>query len=152
VDRLTDALGLRPEDLGSTLGRLLVRGIESQVLAGRVMDWFNAVEGNLASGDLALADITRWDPGRWPSESEGWSLVETPGGATGHWLRIADRRITAYQVVDGNTWNLSPRDQRGRRGALEQALVGTPVGETTEPVEVLRTVHSFDPCVACGVH
>ena len=121
-------------------------------MATRLTGWLDALVDNLATGDIAVADVTKWDPGTWPAEAQGWSLGETPGGAVGHWLRIADGRIASYQVVDGTTWNGSPRDQRGRPGAIEHALVGTPVADPERPVEVLRTVHSFDPCPACGVH
>jgi hydrogenase large subunit len=107
---------------------------------------------NLASGDLALVDLSAWDPGAWPSEVQGWSLGESPRGALGHWLKISDRTIDHYQLVDASTWNCSPRDVRGRRGALEEALVGTPVNDPDQPLEILRTVHSFDPCTACAVH
>jgi Ni,Fe-hydrogenase I large subunit len=106
----------------------------------------------MAAGDFAFTDLSGWDPAGWPADAEGWSVGESPRGAVGHWVRIRDRRISHYQVVDGSTWNLSPRDGRGRRGALEEALVGTPVRDPERPVEILRTVHSFDPCTACGVH
>jgi len=154
--RLVDAtlrnLRLEPEALPSTLGRLVARAIEARLVVDRLGGWLDELRANLASGDLAFADISAWDPAGWPAEAEGWSLGESSGGAVGHWLRIRDRRIAAYQVVDGNTWNLSPRDGRGRRGAIEEALVGTPVRDPAAPVEVLRTIHAFDPCPACAVH
>jgi Ni,Fe-hydrogenase I large subunit len=78
--------------------------------------------------------------------------VETPRGALGHWVKIEDRRVDHYQVVDASTWNGSPRDGTGRRGPLEEALIGTPVADPARPLEILRTVHSFDPCAACAVH
>jgi Ni,Fe-hydrogenase I large subunit len=144
-------LRLEPAALGSTLGRVVARAIEAKLVVDRLEGWLGELRENLASGDLALVDISAWDPASWPAEVEGWSLGESSGGAVGHWLRIRDRRIAAYQVVDGNTWNLSPRDGRGRRGALEEALVGTPVSDLASPLRVLRTVHSFDPCPACAV-
>ena len=70
----------------------------------------------------------------------------------GHWLSIAGRQVDAYQIVDASTWNASPRDEQGRRGALEEALVGTPLSDPDRPLEILRTVHAFDPCTACAVH
>lgn len=145
-------LGLGPEALLSTLGRMVARAIEAQIVVARLDGWLQELRANLGSGDLAVADLSSWDPGRWPNEAEGWSLGESARGAVGHWVRIRDRRILAYQVVDGSTWNLSPRDGRGRRGALEQALIGTPVRDPGRPVEILRIVHSFDPCAACGAH
>jgi hydrogenase large subunit len=152
LDGVAARFGVGVEALGSTLGRIVARAAEAQLVAGRLTRWLDGLQGNLATGDLAIADITRWDPGTWPAEAEGWSLGESPGGAVGHWLRIRDHRIASYQIVDATTWNGSPRDRRGRRGAMEDALVGTPVVDPERPVEVLRTVHSFDPCPACGVH
>jgi Ni,Fe-hydrogenase I large subunit len=152
VARILDELGLRPEALFSTLGRIVARAVEAKVVADRLAGWLLELRENLGRGDLAFADLSRWDPGRWPNEVEGWSIGESARGAVGHWLRIRDRRILDYQVVDASTWNTSPRDGRGRRGALEQALIGTPVNDPGRPVEILRTVHSFDPCTACGVH
>jgi len=152
IARVLDQLGLGPEALFSTLGRIVARAIEAKIVADRLDGWLGELRNNLGSGDLAFADLSSWDPGQWPREVEGWSLGESPRGAVGHWVRIRDRRILDYQVVDGSTWNTSPRDGRGRRGALEQALVGTPVRDPSRPVEILRTVHSFDPCTACGVH
>jgi Ni,Fe-hydrogenase I large subunit len=151
-DDVSSKLGIAPEAMGSTLGRIIGRGIEARIVVDRLGGWLDELKANLASGDLAIADITRWDPATWPTEARGWSIGESPGGAVGHWLHIQDRRVAAYQVVDATTWNASPRDQRGRRGALEEALVGTPVDDPGRPVEVLRTVHSFDPCLACAVH
>ena len=152
VDAVTSRLGIVPEALGSTLGRLVAGAIEARIVVDRLGGWLDQLRANLETGDLAVADITRWDPATWPDRAEGWSIGESPGGAVGHWVRIEDRRIATYQIVDGTTWNASPRDGRGRRGAIEQALIGTPVADPARPVEVLRTVHSFDPCLACGVH
>jgi Ni,Fe-hydrogenase I large subunit len=151
IGRILANLGLAPEALGTTLGRVVARAIEAKLVVDRLDGWLAEIRTNLASGDLAFVDIGAWDPSNWPSEVEGWSLGESPGGALGHWLRIRDRRIAAYQVIDGNTWNLSPRDDRGRRGALEEALVGTPVPDPAAPLDVLRTLHAFDPCPACAV-
>jgi len=152
IARYLTNLRLEPAALSSTLGRLIARAIETKIVADRLDRWLGELKANLASGDIAFADLSDWDPSGWPADAEGWSLGESAGGAVGHWLRIRDRRIAAYQVVDGNTWNLSPRDDRGRRGALEEALVGTPVPDPASPLDVLRTIHSFDPCPACAVH
>jgi Ni,Fe-hydrogenase I large subunit len=151
-DAVSSRLGLAPEAYGSTSGRMIARAIEAMVVTDQLGGWLDELEANFAGGDLAVADITRWDPETWPTALEGWSIGESPRGAVGHWLRIEDRRIATYQVVDATTWNASPRDQRGRRGAIEEALIGTPVADPARPVEVLRTVHSFDPCLACAVH
>jgi len=152
VARVLDQLGLEPDALFSTLGRIVARAIETKIVADRLDGWLQELAANLGTGDLAFADISSWDPGRWPNDLEGWSIGESARGAVGHWVRVRDRRILDYQVVDGSTWNLSPRDGRGRPGALEKALIGTPVRDPGRPVEILRAVHSFDPCAACGVH
>ena len=152
VDAATAGLGGRPIALASTLGRTVARSIEAQVLATRLTEWLGQLTANLSLGDLAVADITRWDPDSWPASATGFSLGEGSRGAVGHWLSIGNRQVADYQVVDASTWNASPRDELGRRGALEEALVGTPVADAGRPLEILRTVHSFDPCTACAVH
>lgn len=152
VDAATADLGGTPDALASTLGRTVARSIESQILATRLTDWLRTLTANMSLGDLAIADITKWDPDSWPSTATGFSLGEGPRGAVGHWLTIDGRQVADYQIVDASTWNASPRDEMGRRGALEEALVGTPVADPDRPLEILRTVHSFDPCTACAVH
>jgi Ni,Fe-hydrogenase I large subunit len=152
VDGVAAKLGLGPEVLFSTLGRTIARAIEAQVIVDRLDGWLKDLVANLATGDLAVANLSGWDPGAWPREAQGWALGEAPRGALGHWVKIRDQRIDDYQLVDASTWNGSPRDAKGRRGAWEEALVGTPVADPARPVEILRTVHSFDPCTACAVH
>jgi len=146
------AVGVGPAGVFSTLGRILGRALEAELIAGRLGGWLSDLRADLESGDLAMADITMWDPAVWPREAEGFALGESAQGAVGHWLAIKDGRIVRYQIVDATTWNASPRDGRGRRGAIEEALVGTPVADPDHPLEALRTIHSFDPCLACGVH
>jgi Ni,Fe-hydrogenase I large subunit len=150
VDDVVARLGLGPDALFSTLGRMLARAIEAEVVVVQLDAWIRELKATLASGDLAIADLSGWAPETWPSTASGWSLGEGPRGAVGHWLTIADRRIADYQIVDGSTWNASPRDGGDRRGATEEALIGTPVADPERPVEILRTAHSFDPCTACG--
>lgn len=149
--RAADVLGGAPALFG-TLGRLAAAAIEAELIVERLPGWLTELRANLASGDLAVADISTWAPGSWPRRAEGLSMSESARGALGHWVSIADGRIERYEVIDASTWNASPRDARGRRGALEEALVGTPVLDPDKPLEVLRVVHSFDPCIACAVH
>lgn len=146
------AIGTGPDVLFSTMGRLVARAVEARVLVTRMEGWLAELRENLARGSIAVADVTKWSTSAWPGQAIGWSLGEAPGGAVGHWVRIDGERIGRYDVVDAGSWNLSPRDSQGRRGACEEALVGTPVAEPGRPLEVLRTVHSFDPCLACAVH
>jgi [NiFe] hydrogenase large subunit/hydrogenase large subunit len=93
-----------------------------------------------------------WNPDDWPKEAQGYGWHEAPRGALGHWVHIKDKQIANYQCVVPTTWNASPRDAKGQRGPYEQALLDTPIADPTKPLEILRTVHSFDPCIACAVH
>jgi [NiFe] hydrogenase large subunit/hydrogenase large subunit len=114
--------------------------------------WIDELAANMGRGDLAVFNGERWDPRTWPQEAVGWGSTEAPRGALGHWVRIKNGRIENYQAVVPTTWNASPRDGRDQRGAYEAALIDTPVADPEHPVEILRTVHSFDPCMACAVH
>jgi hydrogenase large subunit len=152
VNQALNHLGLEPEALFSTLGRVAARGIETQVIAEKMQDWITELETNMNNGDLAIHNGALWDPGTWPDQAMGWGITEAPRGALGHWVRIENGEIAGYQCVVPSTWNGSPRDALGQRGPWEEALIGTPVADPERPVEVLRTIHSFDPCMACAVH
>jgi len=145
-------LNVGPEALFSTLGRVAARGIETQVLAEKMDDWVDQLAANMGSGELRIHDNSKWDPGSWPADASGAGLHEAPRGALSHWVQIHNGTIANYQCVVPSTWNAGPRDAKGRRGPYEEALVGTPVADPKKPIEILRTVHSFDPCMACGVH
>jgi [NiFe] hydrogenase large subunit/hydrogenase large subunit len=106
----------------------------------------------MGSGNLAIHNGEKWSPDSWPAEAEGWGFTEAPRGALGHWVRIKDGKIANYQAVVPTTWNGSPRDASGARGPYEASLIDTPVENPEQPLEILRTVHSFDPCMACSVH
>ena len=116
------------------------------------MDEYDRLIANLKAGDTATADTSRWDPSTWPPESKGFGFTEAPRGALGHWIQIKDGKIANYQIVVPSTWNASPKDGKGQHGAYEAALVGTPMADPKRPVEILRTIHSFDPCLACASH
>ena len=152
VDALLGRLGVGRETLFSTMGRIAARAVETGLLADRLVAWVADLAAAVAGDDLTVADGTHWEPETWPAEVKGWGSVEAPRGSLGHWIVIRDGRIANYQLVVPTTWNGSPRDGAGRRGAWEEALVGTPVADLRRPVEVLRTLHSFDPCMACAVH
>lgn len=145
-------LGVGPEALFSTLGRIAARALETQVLVEKLGDWLDQLAANMGSGELAIHDNSKWDPSSWPADCTGAGFHEAPRGALGHWVHIKDGVIANYQCIVPSTWNGGPRDAQGQPGPYEQALVGTPVHDPEQPLEILRTVHSFDPCMACGVH
>ena len=152
VDTVLGKLGVGPEALLSTLGRVAARGIETQVLVDKMEGWVQDLANNMGRGELRIHDNARWDPSTWPKECQGAGFHEAPRGALGHWVHIKNGQIANYQCIVPSTWNAGPRDASGQRGPYEQSLLETPVADPEQPVEILRTVHSFDPCMACGVH
>jgi Ni,Fe-hydrogenase I large subunit len=152
VDGVLKALGVGPAALFSTLGRIAARAVETQLTAAELLGWHDQLVANIRRGDLTIHNGEKWDPASWPREAQGWGFHEAPRGALGHWVRITDGAIVNYQCVVPSTWNASPRDAQGQRGPYEASLLGTPVVDANRPVEILRTVHSFDPCMACAVH
>ncbi|MDH3744194.1 MAG: nickel-dependent hydrogenase large subunit [Acidobacteriota bacterium] len=145
-------LGVGPAALFSTLGRVAARGIETLVLAEKLEGWLDELADNMGSGDLRIHDNSKWDPASWPRDCTGAGFHEAPRGALGHWVHIVDGEIANYQCVVPSTWNAGPRDAMGQPGPYEAAIIGNPVADPEQPLEILRTVHSFDPCMACGVH
>jgi len=153
VDLVLGKLGAGPEALFSTLGRTAARCIETVVTAEKLAEWTNELAANIKAGDIQIhAGAEMWDPKNWPAEAQGWGFTEAPRGSLGHWVKIKDTKIENYQAIVPSTWNCSPRDAKGEAGPYESALVGTPIADEKMPLEVLRTIHSFDPCMACGVH
>ncbi|PLX83511.1 MAG: hydrogenase 2 large subunit [Desulfuromonas sp.] len=152
VNFVLGKLGVGPEALFSTLGRTAARGIETLLLSGKAEEWLNGLADNMGRGILEVHNGDRWDPSTWPAEAQGFGFHEAPRGALGHWVRIENGAIANYQAVVPSTWNAGPRDALGQMGPYEAALVGTPVADPEKPVEILRTIHSFDPCLACAVH
>ncbi|MBN8413587.1 nickel-dependent hydrogenase large subunit [Halomonas denitrificans] len=138
--------------LPSTIGRTLARALEAHYCASMMLDDWHELVANIRAGDLATANIEKWDPASWPSEARGVGIVAAPRGMNGHWIRIKDGKIENYQCIVPTTWNGSPRDAEGNIGAFEASLLGTPMERPDEPVEILRTLHSFDPCLACSTH
>lgn len=148
VDGVLQKLSIPVPALFSTLGRTAARGIETVAIGQAVERWLMELVGNLKSGDTKT--YQSWD---WPSgESMGVGLNDVPRGSLGHWIRIENQKIKNYQYVVPSTWNLGPRCSQGKRGPVEEALIGTPIADPKRPLEILRTVHSFDPCIACAVH
>lgn len=152
VDAVLAKLNAPATALFSTLGRIAARAIEAKVMAGQVTKWVAELGDKLGHGDLRIHNGEKWDPDTWPKQAQGWGFHEAPRGSLGHWVEIEDQKIKNYQCVVPTTWNAGPRDAKGQRGAYEAALLKTPIADPDRPVEILRTVHSFDPCLACAVH
>ncbi|TVT76655.1 MAG: nickel-dependent hydrogenase large subunit [Denitromonas halophila] len=152
TDKLLTDLGLPLEALFSTLGRTAARGLEASWAAHKMRYFFDKLMANIKAGDSNTANIEKWDPSRWPKEAKGVGFTEAPRGALGHWIKIRDGKIENYQAVVPTTWNGSPRDSKGQIGAFEASLMNTPVAVADQPLEILRTLHSFDPCLACSTH
>jgi Ni,Fe-hydrogenase I large subunit len=152
VDAALSKLNVGPEALFSTLGRIAARCIETVVLSEQMVSWTEQLAANISGGDLRIHDDSMWEPSTWPAEAQGWGSTEAPRGGLGHWVHIQNGKIANYQAVVPSTWNGSPRDANGQMGPYEAALVGTPVANPDQPLEILRTIHSFDPCMACAVH
>ncbi len=145
-------LDLPVEALFTTLGRTAARALECDWAAQKMMYFYDKLVANIRNGDTATANVEKWDPESWPKSAKGVGFTEAPRGALGHWLRIEDGKIENYQCVVPTTWNAGPRDNAGNIGAFEAALMDTPVVDPEQPVEILRTLHSFDPCMACSTH
>ncbi|HSR14409.1 MAG TPA: nickel-dependent hydrogenase large subunit, partial [Gemmatimonadales bacterium] len=153
---VTEALGrlnVGPAALFSTLGRTAARGIETVLLARKMDEWYGNLVTRIKGGDTQTFTGDAWEPSKWPAEAQGYGYLDAPRGALGHWVQIKDGKIARYQCVVPSTWNASPRDPKGQPGPYEAALMDNhPLANPEQPIEILRTIHSFDPCIACGVH
>lgn len=147
VDHVLKTLGVGMEALFSTLGRTAARGIETVVVGNAMEGWIDALQSNIAAGDKKI-----YQPWEMPDKGRGFGLNDVPRGALGHWIDIEGGRIKNYQYVVPSTWNLGPSDGKNQKGPVENSLIGTPIADPKQPLEILRTVHSYDPCIACAVH
>ena len=138
--------------LFSTLGRTAARGLETILIADWALEFYDQLLSNIKNGDTRMFNNEKWEPSTWPDEARGVGLSEAPRGALAHWIVIKDQKIDNYQLVVPSTWNASPRDAAGQMSSYEASLIGTPVADAEKPLEILRTIHSFDPCIACAVH
>ena len=152
VDGTLAKLNLPASALFSTLGRVAARALEAEIMVGRLSGWVAQLDDNMAHGDVRIHNGDKWNPDSWPKSCQGFGFHEAPRGSLGHWVEIENKKIVNYQVVAPSTWNAGPRDGQGQRGPYEAALLGTPIADPDRPLEILRTVHSFDPCLACAVH
>lgn len=147
VDSTLKATGIPASALFSTLGRTAARAIETKLVADNTEGWVNELIANIKKGDTRT-----WTRCSVPNKAQGRGMTEPPRGALGHWINIDNKVIANYQAIVPSTWNCSPRDKGGKRGPYEESLVGTKLAKPDQPLEILRTIHSFDPCMACAVH
>ena len=139
--------------LFSTLGRTAARTLETKIIADAMQGWYDELMTNLKAGDTKTFNEVLWEPSSWPKSAQGVGFMEAPRGALAHYIVIEDEAIKNYQAVVPSTWNAGPRDDKGQPGAYEAALQDNhTLYDTKQPVEILRTIHSFDPCLACAVH
>jgi hydrogenase large subunit len=139
--------------LFSTLGRTAARTLETKIVADAMQGWMDQLLANIRAGDTRTFNEIKWNPSSWPSTARGAGVHEAPRGGLSHWIVIKDGRIDNYQCVVPSTWNAGPRDQNGVPGAYEAALQDNhQLYDPEQPIEILRTIHSFDPCLACAVH
>ncbi len=152
VDAVLKKLDVPLQAIFSTLGRTAARGLECQWAAHKMRHFQDKLMATIKAGDLSTANAGQWEPGTWKRDAQGVGFTEAPRGALGHWVHIKEGKIANYQCVVPTTWNGSPRDLDGNIGAYEASLMGTPMADPENPLEVLRTIHSFDPCLACSTH
>ena len=152
VDMVLKKLGAPLTAVFSTLGRTAARAIETKVFADTLRATYNDLITEIKAGNTRTFNSDKWEPLTWPARAQGFGFMEAPRGALGHWIVIQNGKIENYQMVVPTTWNGSPRDHKGQAGAYEAALVGTPLAKPEWPLEILRTIHSFDPCMACAIH
>mgnify|MGYP003594591947 CR=1 FL=1 len=152
VDKALTDLNVPVTALFSTLGRTAARGLESVLVSQWGLEFYDQLIDNIKKGDTRMAESKMRDSSNWPDKALGVGHAEAPRGALAHWINIEDEKIANYQLVVPTTWNASPRDAKGQVSAYEAALRDTPIADPKQPVEILRTIHSFDPCLACAVH
>ena len=139
--------------LFSTLGRTAARTLETKIIADAMQGWYDVLINNIRSGDTKTFNEVLWEPSSWPKSAKGVGVTEAPRGGLSHWIVIENERIANYQCVVPSSWNAGPRDAVGQAGAYEAALQDNhQLYDTDQPIEILRTIHSFDPCIACAVH
>lgn len=152
VDDTLAKLNIPLTALQSALGRTIARGLESILIADWMREDMDQLLANIKNGNQVTFNSAKWEPETWDKNAKGVGWIEAPRGALGHWIVIEDGKTKEYQAVVPSTWNASPRDKNGNIGAYEASLIGTPMADKTQPLEIIRIIHSFDPCLACAVH
>ena len=153
IDAVTKVLGVPPEAwLPSTVGRTAARALDAQLQAEISKFFFDKLVANIKSGDTRVVNNDKWDPSTWPKEAKGVGFYEAPRGGLSHWVVIKDGKVANYQAVVPTTWNACPRDDAAGHGAYEMSMMDTPVKIADKPLEIVKAVRSFDPCMACSTH
>ncbi|WP_298187437.1 nickel-dependent hydrogenase large subunit [Acidiferrobacter sp.] len=145
-------LDIPPTALFSTMGRTAARTLETKWIADAMEGWYQELIGNIRTGNLKTFNNALWEPHTWPPHAQGVGFTEAPRGSLAHWLVIHEGLVENYQAVVPSTWNAGPRDAAGQEGPYEASLRGLKLAVADQPLEILRTIHSFDPCIACAVH
>ena len=153
IDMVSKLLNVQPEVWMPTMvGRVATRGLDCQLSAEISKFFFDKLITNIKSGDTAVANMEKWEPSTWPKECKGVGVYEAPRGALSHWVNIKDGKISNYQCIVPTTWNACPRDDKAGHGAFEQSMIETHVQIPDKPLEIVKVVRSFDPCMACATH
>lgn len=150
MDRFMKETGMKLIDFSTSVGRNAARAVEAQICCDYIFDFISDLIEN-----IKYYDETTWTKYLFeelPKEARGHGIFEVPRGVLGHFIRIENAKIANYQAVVPTTWNASPKDSHNQRGAYEESLIGLKLANPKNPLEVLRVIHSFDPCLACAVH
>ena len=145
-------LDLPFEAVYSTTDRTLARSLECQLMCDWGLEFYQQLIDNIKNGDSRMVNQYMWRKETYPKQAQGFGLTEAPRGALAHFVTLEDNKVKNYQMVVPTTWNGSPRDDKGQHSPFEASLIGTPIWNPDQPLEILRTIHSFDPCLACAVH
>lgn len=137
--------GVKP----GAIARHAARAIETIIIAEKMMEWLEELQSAMERPDFRIHDTARWEV---PATGKGVGLYDAPRGALGHWIEIKEHKIANFQAVVPTTWNASPRDDKGIRGQYEESLIGVPVPDVNNPINIVRVIRSFDPCLACAIH
>ncbi len=137
--------GVKP----GAVARHAARMLETVMLVDQMQVWLGQLIEEAGKPGFRIQDTANYEP---PESGEGVGFYEAPRGALGHWIKIKDKKIENYQAVVPSTWNASPRDEKGVRGQYEESLIGVPVPDPENPINIVRVIRSFDPCLACAVH
>ena len=153
IETVSKVLGLPAHVWMTTMvGRTACRALDAQVAAALSRYFYNKLIANIKAGDTTVANSEKFDPNTWPKEAKGVGILDAPRGGLGHWIHIKDGRSENYQCIVPSTWNACPRTTKGEHGAYEDAMIDTHVKVPEKPLEIVKVIHSFDPCLACATH